>query len=58
MLRIGVVVMFTGLIVDHVIKDKEIKEQLDERQVQMNRIEEKLDQLIKKKGDSDIKVDN
>ena len=55
---IALVGMFTGLIVDHVIKDKEIKEQLDERQVQMNRIEEKLDQLIKKKGDFDIKVDN
>ena len=55
---IAFVGMFIGLVVDHVIKDKEIKEQLDERQVQINRIEEKLDQLIKKKGDSDIEVDN
>jgi len=48
---IALVGMFTGLIVDHIIKDKEIHDKLNQKQVQMDRIEKKIDDLLSEKKD-------
>ncbi len=45
---IALVGMVTGLVVDHIIHDKQIKEQLDDKKIQMDRLEKKVDRLINK----------
>jgi len=45
---IALVGLVTGLVVDHIIHDKQIKEQLDDKKIQMDRLEEKVDKLIEK----------